>query len=261
MKKLTKILTYSFLSIVIFIIYLPILSLLIFSFNEGRSVTNFTGFSFKWYVELFTDSQLMNSVITTLIVAAVSTIISTLIGVFAAISLTKMRKRVRELLMQSANIPIVNPEIVTAVSLFLLFGAFMIERGFLTLLLAHIAFSVPYVLITVYPKVKELDPNILDAAYDLGATPWKALFKVIFPQIKVAIFAGAAIAFTMSFDDFIISYFAVSGTSISNISIYLYSLKRGVKPTINALSSIIILVIGIKIMYDYFKQNKKKEIE
>jgi spermidine/putrescine transport system permease protein len=193
------------------------------------------------------------------LVAIISTIISTIIGTLAAIALTKHKKHLRELMLSTNNIPIVNPEIVTAIAFFVLFGTFAIDRGLVTMIIAHIAFSTPYVVITVYPKVKSLDPNLADAAYDLGATPFQALYKVILPQIKIAVIAGAAIAFTMSFDDFVISYFAVSGSAIKNISIYLYTLKRGVEPTINALSTIIILIIGIKITRDYLKSGKKSE--
>jgi spermidine/putrescine transport system permease protein len=247
-----------FLTLVLILTYVPILSLVMFSFNEGRSLTRWTGFSLQWYVKLFESREIMTAVMITFLVAIISTVISTIIGTFAAISLTKTRKSLREISLSANNIPIVNPEIVTAIAFFVLFGAFAIERGMTTMILAHIAFSTPYVVITVYPKVRNLDPNLAHAAYDLGATPAQALFKVIIPQIKIGIIAGAAIAFTMSFDDFVISYFAVSGSAIKNISIYLYTLKRGVEPTINALSTLIILVIGTKIAYDYIKSGKKK---
>jgi spermidine/putrescine transport system permease protein len=251
----------TFLLSVLLITYLPILSLVIFSFNSSKSLTRWTGFSLEWYVKLFESREIMGAVMITFLVAIISTVISTIIGTFAAISLTKHKKHLRELMLSTNNIPIVNPEIVTAIAFFVLFGTFAIDRGLVTMIIAHIAFSTPYVVITVYPKVKSLDPNLADAAYDLGATPMQALFKVILPQIKIAIIAGAAIAFTMSFDDFVISYFAVSGSAIKNISIYLYTLKRGVEPTINALSTIIILVIGVKITRDYMKSGKKIEEE
>jgi spermidine/putrescine transport system permease protein len=253
----TKVAKTLFLSTVIVLIYLPIISLVVFSFNEGKSLTRWTGFSLQWYVKLFESGEIMQAVITTIVVAVVSTIVSTILGTLAAIALSKSRRVIREVIMSTNNIPIVNPEIVTAIAFFVLFGTFAIERGHVTMLLAHIAFSTPYVLITVYPKVKNLDPNLADAAYDLGATPMQALIKVILPQIRIAIIAGAAIAFTMSFDDFVISYFAVSGSAVKNISIYLYTLKRGVEPTINALSTLIILVIGAKIIHDYAKSGKQ----
>lgn len=247
-----------FVGIIIAFIYIPIISMVVFSFNASRSLTRWTGFSFMWYKELFTDQVILKAVLVTIVIAVISTIISTIIGTLASIALSKQRKVIREAALQLNNIPVLNPEIITAVSLFLLFGAFAIERGYLTMLLAHIAFSIPYVVIAVYPKVRSLDPNLTDAAYDLGATPFQALYKVILPQIKVAVIAGAAIAFTMSFDDFAISYFAVSDTSIQNISIYLYTLRRGVEPTINALSTIIISIIMIKVVYDVIKVKKQK---
>jgi spermidine/putrescine transport system permease protein len=251
---------YLFVLIVLVLTYLPILSLVVFSFNRERTLIRWTGFSFKWYLNLINSPDIIEVVIVTVLIAIVSTLISTVIGTFAAISLTKTKKTLREIALQSNSIPIVNPEIVTAISFFLLFGALAMELGLITMLIAHIGFSVPYVVITVYPKVKSLDPNLADAAHDLGATPMQALFKVILPQIKVAIIAGAAIAFTMSFDDFIISYFALGSSGWQNISVYLYDLKR-VDPTINALSTIIILFIGTKIVLDYIKSNKNYKEE
>lgn len=255
-----------FLILVFLFIYAPIISIAVFSFNEANSLTRWEGFTFDRYIALFTDRELFNYtnprqsiVFMTLWIAVVSTFVSTVLGTLAAIALTQSKKVIRDLTMTVNNIPIVSPEIITAVSLLVLFGALSIAPSYNTMLLAHIAFSTPYVLITVYPKVKSLDPNIADAAYDLGASPLKALFLVILPQIKVAIIAGAAIAFTMSFDDFIISYFVAGSSGDKNISIYLYTNRLSPKPIINALSTIILLIIGGKITYDYFKTNKKTE--
>ena len=255
-----------FLLLVFLFIYAPIISIAVFSFNEANSLTRWSGFTFDRYVELFKDRELFNLqnptegiIFMTIFIAIVSTLVSTIIGTLAAIALTQTKKSIRDLTMTANNIPIVSPEIITAVSLLVLFGALQIAPSYNTMLLAHIAFSTPYVLITVYPKVKSLDPNIADAAYDLGASPIKALYKVILPQIKVAIIAGAAIAFTMSFDDFIISYFVAGASGDKNISIYLYTNRLSPKPIINALSTIILLVIGLKITYDYFKSGKKME--
>ena len=246
----------TFLSIVLLLIYIPIISLVVFSFNDSKSLIQFTGFSLEWYVKLFESGTIMDAVFTTIFVAIISTIASTLIGTLGAISLTKNKKWLREWTLNFNNIPIVNPEIVTAISFFVLFGAFQIERGLMTMIVAHIAFSVPYVVITVYPKVRQMDADLISASSDLGATPLQTLWHVILPQIRIGIIAGAAIAFTMSFDDFVISYFASSGSAVKNISIYLYTLKRGIEPTINALSTLIILVIGMKITFDYFKTQK-----
>ena len=257
-NKVTTVLKYVFIVLILAIIYFPVFSMIFFSFNANKSFTRFGGFSFKWYIELFSHKQMMNAVLVTIVVAVVSTIISTIIGTLAAISLSRQRKVIRNLTLNATNIPILNPEIITAISLFVLFGMFYIPSGYATMILAHVAFSTPYVIITVYPKVISLDPNLADAASDLGATPFQTLMKVIFPQLKVAIVAGAAIAFTMSFDDFVISYFVTIGSGVSNISTYLYTLKRGLDPKVNALSALIFLVIGLKVTYDYFISGPRK---
>ncbi|MBM7453884.1 spermidine/putrescine transport system permease protein [Acholeplasma morum] len=261
MKKLHKPLAKGFMGLLLVFIYAPIVSLIVFSFNENKSLTNWGGFSLKWYTKLFDSTDIMTAVVMTLLIAVLATLISTVIGTFAAIALSKSKKLVKDMVLTVNNIPIVNPEIVTAVGLLLLFVSFQIDRGYTTMLLAHIAFCTPYVIITVYPKVRSLDPNLAEAANDLGATPLQALRMVILPEIKVAVVAAAAIAFTMSFDDFVISYFTAG--SATNISIYLYTLRRGVEPTINALSTIIILVIGLLVTYRFFKssEEEKKEID
>ncbi|MDY0210560.1 MAG: ABC transporter permease [Acholeplasma sp.] len=261
MNKIQKPLARTFMGIMVLFIYAPIVSLVVFSFNENKSLTNWGGFSLQWYTKLFDSTDIMTAVIMTLLIAILATLISTVIGTFAAITLSKSKKVIKDMVLTVNNIPIVNPEIVTAVGLLLLFVSFQVDRGYTTMLLAHIAFCTPYVIITVYPKVRSLDPNLAEAANDLGATPLQALRMVILPEIKVAVIAAAAIAFTMSFDDFVISYFTAG--SATNISIYLYTLRRGVEPTINALSTIIILVIGLLVTYNYFKssEEEKKEID
>lgn len=254
MTKLRKHGSKIFMALVLLFIYAPILSMVIFSFNENKSLTRWGGFSFQWYEKLFDSQEIMGAVTMTILIAVLSTLISTIIGTFAALSLSKSKKLVKDIILTANNVPIVNPEIVTAVGLLLLFVSFQLPRGYLTMLLAHIAFSIPYVIITVYPKVRSLDPNLAEAAKDLGATPLQALRLVVFPEIKVAVIAGAAIAFTMSFDDFVISYFTAG--SATNISIYLYTLKRGIEPTINALSTIIIVVIGLIVTRNFMKTKK-----
>ncbi len=247
--------------LVLLFVYLPIVSLIVFSFNSDNSLTNFKSFSFKWYGELFRDEAIMEAVIMTFVIAIIATIISTIIGTFASIALARRKKRFRNTILTLNNIPIVNPEIVTAIGMLLLFQSMKFEKGYFTMLLAHIAFCIPYVIITVYPKVRSLDPNLVEAAMDLGATPIKALRHAILPQINVAVVAAIAISFTMSFDDFVISYFTAG--SKTNISIYLYTLKRGVNPSINALSTIMILVISVVVAINYLrtiKQVKKEEV-
>lgn len=224
--------------------YLPIIFMIIFSFNESRSLTNFTGFSFRWYEKMWNDSEMMESLYTTIIVAVLATVISTAVGTISAIGLSKSKKIVHDLVLQINDFPIMNPEIVTAIGLMLLFITLGVERGFMTMLLAHIVFCIPYVILSVMPKIRSLDPNLADAAMDLGATPWQALTKVIVPQIKVGIFSGALIAFTMSFDDFIISYF-VTGRGVKNLSIMVYTMSKRINPSINAISTLVVVFITL----------------
>ena len=225
-------------------LYLPILVTMIFSFNSSKSLTKFTGFSLRWYGELLKNGEVSKAVYVSVTVAILATVISTILGTITAIGLSKSKKVVKELLLNVNNIPILNPEIVTAIGLMLLFSSMGLRKGYLTMLLAHIAFCTPYVITSVYPKVRALDPNMANAAMDLGATPYQALTKVIVPMIKEGIFAGALLAFTMSFDDFVISYF-VSGNGVKNISIVVYNMTKRINPTINALSTIVIVVIVV----------------
>lgn len=260
MKKHNNLLSGIFILLVLLFVYAPIFSLVLFSFNANRSLTTWGGFSFEWYGELFRSREIMNAVVWTFIIAILATIISVIVGTFAAIGLSKNKKLFRNVIINLNNIPIVNPEIVTAIGLLLLFQSLKLQGGYGTMLLAHIAFCTPYVIITVYPKVKSLDPSLIEAAQDLGATPMRAIYYAVFPQIKVAIFAAAAIAFTMSFDDFVISYFTAGSTG-TNISIYLYTLKRGIPPTINALSTIMIVVVTIVVTLNFILTRKQyKEV-
>lgn len=234
--------TIMILAIIFF--YLPIVFMIVFSFNDSRSLTNFTGFSLRWYEKMWNDSEMMESLYTTIVIAVLATVISTIVGTISAIGLSKSRKIVQDVVLQINDFPIMNPEIVTAIGLMLFFITLGVERGFMTMLLAHIAFCIPYVILSVMPKIRSLDPNLADAAMDLGATPWQALTKVIVPQIKVGIFSGALIAFTMSFDDFIISYF-VTGRGVKNLSIMVYTMSKRVNPSINAISTLVVLFITL----------------
>lgn len=227
--------------------YLPILVTMIFSFNSSKSLTKFTGFSLRWYNELVQNVEVYKAVYVSLSIAIIATVISTVLGTVTAIGLSRNRKVIREVVLNVNNVPILNPEIVTAIGLMLLFSSIGMRKGYITMLLAHIAFCTPYVITSVYPKVRSLDPNLANAAMDLGATPYQALTKVIVPMIKEGIFAGALLAFTMSFDDFVISYF-VSGNGVKNISIVVYNMTKRINPTINALSTVVIVVIIIVLL-------------
>ena len=253
------------LILMIIFFYLPILYMIIFSFNEGKSLTSFTGFSLRWYEHMLESKDMMEALYTTFSVALIATFVSTIVGTITAIGLSKSRKIVRETMQQVNNLPMMNPEIVTAIGLMLLFITFKVEKGYMTMLLAHIAFCTPYVILSVMPKVRSLDPNLADAALDLGATPLQTLTKVIVPQIMPGIFSGALIAFTMSIDDFIISYF-VTGGGVKNLSIIVYTMSKRINPSINAVSTLVVVIItGALILINVVpmfmaKREKKEEI-
>ena len=247
-RKSVKILC---ISLCLAFLYFPLIIMAFFSFNSAKSLSNFKGFSMRWYESLFGNSQLLDAVIVSVTIAILATVISTILGTVTAIALTKSKKVVRTAIMQVNNLPIMNPEIVTAISLMIFFSFLNIEKGYLTMLLAHIASCTPYVITNVYPKVKQLDENLADAAMDLGATPLQTLTKVILPQIKPGIVAGALLAFTMSFDDFIISYF-VSGNGVENISIVIYNMSKRMNPSIYALSTIVLVVILLVLLVGTF---------
>lgn len=257
----TKVFT---LFLVLSFFYLPILSLMIFSFNDSRSLTSWSGFSLQWYQALFENREMMNAISTTISIALISTLVATVMGTLAAIGISKSRRLIKELVLSVNNFPILNPEIVTAIGLMLMYSSLNIEKGFITMLLAHIIFSTPYVILSVLPRLRRLDPDIAEAALDLGATPLQALWKVIVPMIMPGIVSGALIAFTMSFDDFVISYF-VSGNGVKNISILVYTMSKRINPTINALSTILVVIITIVLLvvnlYPYIAKKEMKEAE
>ena len=244
MKESKKILSKIYMVLILAFFYLPILYTVVFSFNSGRSLTRFDGFSLRWYERMFSDSNMMSAIFYTIVIALLATAISTVVGTIAAIGLSNCRKLVRGTMEQVNNLPISNPDIVTAIGLLMFFSMIGVKKGFATMLLAHVMFCIPYVMLSVMPKLRSLDPNLADAALDLGATPWQALTKVIVPQIMPGIISGALVAFTMSFDDFIISYF-VTGNGVNNISILVYTMSKRVNPSINALSTLIIGIITI----------------
>ena len=244
MKKKHSVASKIILILTMLFFYLPILYIIIFSFNDSRSLTKFGGFSLRWYEKMFADSTMMEAVLYTVVIALIATVVSTVVGTITAIGLSKSRKVVQKMVERINDLPVMNPDIVTAISLLMFFSVLTVKKGFGTLLIAHIMFCIPYVMLSVTPKLRSLDPNLIDAAMDLGATPFQALTKVIVPQIKPGIVSGALIAFTMSFDDFVISYFT-TGNGVSNISILVYTMSKRVNPSINALSTIVILLITL----------------
>ena len=244
--------------------YLPIIYVVFFSFNSSKSLSTFTGFSLQWYEKMFANRTIMESIWYTVSCAVIATVVSTFVGTITAIGLSKSRKTLREAVNQINNLPMLNPDIVTAIGFMLLFTSLRIKTGFTTMVLAHIAFCIPYVILSIMPKLRTLDPNLAEAALDLGCTPFQALWKVIIPQIMPGIVSGALIAFSMSFDDFVISLFT-TGPGINNISIYVYANVKRVNPTINALSAIIVYVITIVLIIvnvvPMIRERRKKKDE
>ena len=242
-------------------LYVPIFVLIVFSFNETKSRSVFSGFTFEWYERLFRNDIIISSLINTIIIAVLASLISTILGTLAAIGINSMRKVPKALVMNVTNMPIINPEIVTGVSLMLLFVFFAarmnLEFGFVTLLIAHITFDVPYVILNIMPKFKQLDPHLAEAAQDLGCSPFKAFRKVVLPEIMPGVVSGFLMAFTYSLDDFVISYFT-SGSTSQTLPITIYSMtRRKISPEINALSTLIFLTVFIVLIVKNILESKQ----
>lgn len=244
MSKIKKLISNGYLGLILLFFYIPIIYVMVFSFNESRSLTNFTGFSFRWYEKMFADHQIMEAIYYTILIAVIATVVSTIIGTLTAIGLSKSKRIMRDIVLQINDLPMMNPDIVTAIGFMLLFTSLNVRTGFMTLLLSHIAFCIPYVILSIMPKLRQLDNNLAEAALDLGATPLQALTKVIIPQIMPGIVSGALIAFTMSFDDFVISFFT-TGPGVNTIAIYVYASIKRINPSINALSTLIVLIVTL----------------
>ncbi len=242
-KYLSKI----YMGIIFIFLYAPIIVLGVFSFNESKSRGHWGGFTLKWYRELLRDREIAAALYNTLMIAILSSIIATIIGTAPAIGIHNMKKIKKAVVMNLTYLPVLNPEIVTGVSLMMLF-IFMktftnIGLGFFTMLLAHITFNIPYVILSVLPKLKQLNKHTYEAALDLGATPLNAIRKVIIPEIMPGIVTGFILAFTLSIDDFVISFFT-TGAGVSNLSIVVYSMaRRGINPSINALSTLMFTTV------------------
>ena len=263
MKKLISRL---YLGLVFIFLYAPIFVLIAYSFNESKSRAHWTGFSLKWYERLFQDDDIIKALLASLLVAVIASVCATLLGTAAAVGISNMRKLPRSVMINVTYLPVINPEIVMGVSLMLLFlffeNTFGLMRGMFTVLVAHITFSLPYVILNVLPKLRQMDQNLFEAAQDLGCTPMQAFRKVVIPEIMPGIFSGFLMAFTFSLDDFIVTLF-VSGPKFSPLPLAIYSMtRRKVSPSINALSTIIfVIVLTILIIYNVVdaKQQKKNE--
>ena len=252
-----------FLFLIFVFLYAPIALLIVFSFNSTKSRTVWSGFTFDWYGQLFRDGAILSSLWTTLTVSVIAALIATIAGTFAAIGLFNMRRRWQSPLLAVNNIPVINADIVTGVSLCLLFvslGSFLkFELGFGTLLIAHITFNIPYVVLSVMPKLRQLDKNLVDAAQDLGCTWFQAFYKVIIPEIMPGIINGLIIAFTMSIDDFVISYFT-AGSKVQTLSMTIYSMTRKrVSPKINAVSTLLFVFVLIMLLIVNIRESRQEE--
>lgn len=266
MKTLSKI----YNGIIFTFLYAPIVVLIVYSFNDSKHRVKWGGFTLDWYKELFHNELIMEALWVTLQIAVLSAIIATIIGTLAAMGIYRMNGRLRNLMMGINNIPMVNPEIVTGISMMLMFVAIyratgFLRPGFTTLLLAHITFCIPYVVLQVMPKLRQMNKHMYEAALDLGCRPTQAFFKVVLPEIMPGVITGALMAFTMSLDDFVISYFN-SGASAQNLSVTIYSMtKKPVTPEINALSTLmfgavlfLLLMVNIRQVRDLNKQKERR---
>ena len=240
---MTKILKRVYLGLILLFLYVPIIVLIVQSFNAGKSRAKWEGFSFTWYGQLFNDPSIMNALWITVSIAVLAALFSAVLGTLAAIGIHAMRRRPQAVMLTLNNIPMTMPDIVTGISLMLLFIFTKVERGYVTMLLAHITFDVPYVILSVMPKLQQMNKNTYEAALDLGATPVYALFHVILPEVMPGVITGSMLAFTLSLDDFTISYFTTSPL-VQNLSTLIYSqARRGIKPTMNALSALMFVVL------------------
>jgi len=257
-KNISK---YIYIAFIFLFLYAPIAVSIIYSFNKSKSKAVWAGFTLDWYVRLFNNEQIINSFINTLILAAISSVIATLLGTAAAIGIHSMKKLPKTVVMNATYLPILNPEIITGVSLMLLFVWLKIKLGFITLLLAHITFSAPYVILNVMPKLRQMDKHLYEAALDLGCTPFQAFRKIVIPEIFPGILSGFLMAFTYSIDDFVISYFT-TGPTMQTLPITIYSMiRKQVSPEINALSTImfaIVLTLLLLMNLRDIKEAKKK---
>lgn len=246
-----------YLFLIFLFLYLPVVLLMVFSFNSAKYGSVWTGFTLDWYGELFTDRAIIRAVKNTVIVVLASSFISVIIGTIASLGIHSMKPKYKKIIYNLSYIPMINPDIVVGVSLLSLFSLFtFIKLGLVTLVIAHVTFCVPYVMFSVLPKLQMLDPNLEEAALDLGATPNQAFWKVIFPEISSGIFNGFLISITMSLDDFIVSFFT-TGSGVSTLSIQVYSMtKRGVTPELNALTTLMFVVILNLMVINYMREKE-----
>ncbi len=266
MKTLSKI----YNGLIFTFLYAPIVVLIVYSFNDSKNRVQWGGFTLDWYKDLFSNDLILESLVVTLQIAVLAALVSTVIGTMAAVGIFNMNGRLRRAMESLNNIPMVNPEIVTGISMMLMFVAIyratgLLQPGFATLLIAHITFCIPYVVLQVMPKLRQMNKHMYEAALDLGCTPFSAFFKVVLPEIMPGVITGALMAFTMSLDDFVISYFN-AGSTAQNLSVTIYSMtKKPVTPEVNALSTlmfgtvlILLIIVNVRQVRDLKKQNERR---
>ena len=261
-----KVLAKSYLGLVLLMLYLPIIFIAIFSFTTAKSLGNWTGFTFQLYENLFTGANsssvaLLSALKNTILIALMASTVSTVLGTLAAIGIYNMRGRAKRTIQFLNNVPMLNPDIITGVSLFLLFVFLHVSKGYVTVVLAHITFCTPYVVLNVLPRLTQLNPNIYEAALDLGATPSQALSKVLIPQLRPGMVSGFILAFTMSLDDFAVTYFTAGSSGLETLSTYIYAdaRKGGLTPELKPMMTIIFLVVLLVLFFVNFRIIKKQK--
>jgi len=257
-QNLRKIWQDFYLVIIMIFLYAPIVTMMVLSFNKSKSRTQWGGVTLRWYTEMFASRNIVAALQNTLLIALLSALIATLIGTAACIAINSMRQLPRTVIMGITNIPMLNADIVTGISLMLAFIAFGVSLGFKTVLIAHITFNIPYVILSVMPKLKQTNRSTYEAAMDLGAGPVYAFFKVVFPDILPGVLSGFLLAFTMSLDDFIITHFT-RGAGINTLSTLIYSeVRRGIKPSMYALSTVIFIIVLVLLIFSNFMPHRKQ---
>lgn len=261
-----KVLAKSYLGLVLLMLYLPIIFIAVFSFTTAKSLGNWTGFTFQLYENLFTGANsssvaLLSALKNTILIALMASTVSTVLGTLAAIGIYNMRGRAKRTIQFLNNVPMLNPDIITGVSLFLLFVFLHVSKGYVTVVLAHITFCTPYVVLNVLPRLTQLNPNIYEAALDLGATPSQALRKVLIPQLRPGMVSGFILAFTMSLDDFAVTYFTAGSSGLETLSTYIYAdaRKGGLTPELKPMMTIIFLVVLLVLFFVNFRKIKKQK--
>ena len=258
--RLKKFFSGTYLGVMLLFLYAPILILIVFSFNQSKTLGNWTGFTFNWYAELFRTPEITDALVVTLSVAAISSVAATVMGTYAAIGLHAMRRKTRVIYENISQLPMVNPDLVTGISLMLLFLFVGLKDGYTRLIIAHITFNLPYVIFSVLPKLRQSSDMLYEAALDLGCTPMQAIQKVVIPDVMPGIVSGLILAFTLSIDDFVISFFA--GNGVDNLSMYIYaSARRGVNPALSTIIFVPVVTLLLIVNLRSIREEKNAEIQ